>query len=75
MLSCKDNIKEANMTLKEALTVGNNPTWKAQDVARKNRMASINLEMERIRQQMANLQNRMNALRMEKNKLQHPSLY
>ena len=63
------------MTLKEALTVSNNPTWQAQDVARKNRLAAINVEVERIRQQMTTLQNRLNALKLEKERLHNPSLY
>ncbi len=44
-------------------------------MARKNRIAAINVEVERIRQQITALNNRITALRAEKDRLQHPSIY
>ena len=75
ILSAKIISEGSTMTLKEALNTSGQVPWQAQDIARKNRLAAISIEAERIRQQIAQLQNRLNALRMEKDKLQHPSIY
>lgn len=63
------------MTLREALSINEAAPWQAQDVMRKNRIAAINVEVERIRQQMTALKNRIDVLRAEKERLQHPSIY
>lgn len=63
------------MTLREAMRINENAVWQNQDVARKNRIAAINVEVERIRQQMTALRNRIDTLQAEKDRLQHPSIY
>ena len=63
------------MTLKEAMRINEAAVWQNQDMARKNRIAAINVEVERIRQQITALNNRITALRAEKDRLQHPSIY
>ena len=49
--------------------------WVNQAAARKNRVSAIDAEIERIRQQIATLRNRMEQLKEEKNRLQNPSVY
>jgi len=63
------------MTLREAMRINENAVWQNQDMARKNRIAAINVEVERIRQQMTALKNRIDTLQAEKDRLQHPSIY
>ena len=57
------------------MRINENAVWQNQDMARKNRIAAINVEVERIRQQMTALKNRIDTLQAEKDRLQHPSIY
>ena len=63
------------MTLREAMRINEGAIWQNQDLARKNRIAAINVEVERIRQQITALNNRIDVLKAEKDRLQHPSIY
>ena len=63
------------MTLREAMRINESALWQNQDLARKNRIAAINVEVERIRQQITALNNRIDVLKAEKDRLQHPSIY
>ena len=63
------------MTLREAMRINEGAIWQNQDMARKNRIAAINVEVERIRQQITALNNRIAGLKAEKDRLQHPSVY